>query len=778
MRLFIAEKKELASAIVAGLGGGERKDGYFDCGNDIVTYGYGHLLRLEDPEERNPEYKNRMNLEYLPLDMRGLKLVPIDKSKAQLKVVMNLVRQADEIVHAGDPDAEGQLLIDEIIKYADFQKTVKRVLIADLTTPAVKKALEKLQDNSKFAGLSKAAEARQYGDMVYGINMTRLYTIFGRRAGHPGVLSVGRIQTPILGLVVRRDRENLAHKKKLFHAIGASFVFSMLKTKGTYTPKDGDPVDDENRIIDQDFAQKLCAQLTGKPATITKLVTTEKETTPPLPYNLIKLQIDAANELHMKPDQVMEVTQALREQFRAITYNRSDCEYIPEEQHQDAAEILAAIKTSLSDMSSAIDSANPSIQSKAFDTSKVSAHHAIIPTATTLDMSQLTTPQRSIYEMIVKMYVAQFLPNYKYEQSNIEIEVEGCQFTQTTHVMLSPGWKILFGKDDSEQNGELSKDSLRDLGNGETGTCESCMTYKGETKPRPLYTMSTLLKALTSVAKDVKDEKIKKLLLDRDKDKASEHGGIGTPATRDKIIGLLFTRGYLATQKKGKSEYVVSTELGRELYDALPDTARMPDMTALWHEKQLEIEKGTASLEDFMNELDAYVSNEIERVKTDGLALKTDAPPCPLCKSPLLRKQRKKDKTFFWACSNQPECKATFPDDNGKPGKRPQDGPTIECPDCHNPMYLRKISESEFFGCSTYPECKKTIPAKDGKPIAESDKPTVSEVHKCGLCGKGLARRPGKKPKTFWWGCSGFPVCTQTYFDKNGKPDYEGARKK
>jgi DNA topoisomerase-3 len=728
MRLFIAEKPDLARAIVDGLGGGNRKEGYYDCGTDYVTWCFGHMLMLLDPEDYDARY-SKWVMEDLPIVHMPWQKKPGTDKKQQLKIIIGLLKKADSVVHAGDPDEEGQLLVDEILSYANIQLPVKRLLINDNNKNVVQKALNNLRDNSEFKGMSIAAEARSVADQLYGYNMTRAYTLAARQAGYANVLSVGRVQTPILGMVVRRCRAFKAHQKAFYYNVTADFNMNSILFSGRYHIVDGDPVDEKNRLVNAQHAQAIAEHCKNKPAKIVSAKTTTKHQPPPLPYNLLKLQTDAARKFGLKPDKVKDITQSLREKHKLITYNRSDCEYLSEEQHSDAPGVLAAIAATATVFAPAIKHADAKRLSRAFNSSKISAHHAIIPTAATANFSTLSEAEQKIYQLIARAYIAQFWPNYSYDHTDMVVAVAGHQFNVRAHISLVQGWRALYKNDTDNENIKEEEDALavdiRALQVAAEGSCVDAQSTKMETKPQPLYTMATLLTDLTRVAKYIQDERLRKLLQAKDKGKEGEHGGIGTPATRDSIINTLFQRNYLLEQNKT----IIASSAGEEFYDALPDQAKYPDMTALWHEQQQAIRAGEGDIESFIRELMEYITKEIEGVKQNGLQLKIQAHACPQCSKALRR--IKGSKGFFW-------------------------------------------------GCSAYQEgCKYSCADKDNAPLFKV-KLQVSELHKCMACGKGLSRHESKKKKAaFWWGCSGYPACKKTYFDNKGKPDYNtGTEKK
>lgn len=772
--LYIAEKPELAKAIVEGLGGGSRKKGYFECDQDIVTWCHGHMLRLIEPEEYDASYK-QWDIGKLPFCFFPWKKAPIPKSKDQLTIILGLLKKADTVVNAGDPDAEGQLLIDEILEYAKFKGPVKRVLINDNTTVLVKRALANLRDNADFAGLSAAAKARQIGDKAYGYNMTRLYTLVARREGYPNILSVGRVQTPILGLVVRRDREHAGHQKSLYYTVEANFEADGKAFTATYKPAPTDSVDDKGRLNDAEAARALAGSLAGKKAVVKSLETMRGETPPPLPYNLLKLQSDASRQFGLLPDQVKDITQALREKHRLITYNRSDCQYLSDEQHADGAAVIASIGSNMSGLDLYAAMTDPDVKSRAFNSSKVSAHHAIVPTQSRVEITSLSENERRVYELIAKAYLVQFMPAHTWEKTSIEVEMDGMFFTASSRFTLDKGWRSVhsLGEKDEEVDGESFP-----VESGMEITVVSGECQEKETNPKALYTMAALLEDLTRVAQYVQNENLRKTLVEKDKDKSGEHGGIGTPATRDEIIKTLFARGFIETRKKGGTVNVVSTKVSQEFYDILPDSAKFPDLTAVWHEQQLEIERGELDVDSFVNDVVYKLSAEVKRISETGLGLNIEKHPCPVCQNPMVRKPGKYGP--FWRCTSFPECRTTVPDENGRPSAKNHVLATIDtsvvCSTCGKAMVLYDHPKGQFYSCSGFPKCKKKYPAIDGKPVYDQDRPIASDIHKCPECGKGLMRRPDRKGGHFW-GCSGFPKCRKTFPDQDNSPNYNKTKK-
>ena len=723
MKLFIAEKPELGRAIAEGLGGGRTEQGSIRCGEDVVTWCFGHLLTLTDPEDHDPSNK-RWSLEQLPMRW-PVEHKPIADKKSQVALIKKLSKKATEIVHAGDPDDEGQLLVDELLAFIGNKKPVKRVLINDMNPKIVRRALSSLRDNEEFYGLYQSALARSVSDQHYGYNLTRAYTLAGRATGGDSVLSVGRVQTPVLGLVVRRDRAHEDHTSSKYWSINGQFLGEGGSFQAKYQPSDDAPVDDKGRVNDSIFAQQVVVDTNDCHADVIDLKTENKTTPPPLPYNLLNLQIDANRKFGFSPDQTLKATQALREKHRLITYNRSDCQYLSDEQHGDAGAVLSAISQTARMLTKGATNADPSVKGRVFNSKNVSAHHAIIPTETIGDLSKLSDAESKLYLLVSRAYVAQFHPHYAYKETTVKLEVNGHKFHAKSHVQVEEGWKELYRNDkrEDDESDDSTATSLEWVSSISLIRCVESSADEKITKPPKRYTIATLLKDLAQVSKYVQDPRIKALLKAKDAEKKGEHGGIGTPATRSAIIKQLLDRGFIT--EKGKS--VLSTDLGRSFHDKLPESATTPDMTALWHEQQDMIRSGVMSCDEFVDEVAEYVANQVRAVK------------------------------------------ASVPK-GAAPIKKSVQGSGITCPICdEGELVKRKGKKGNFWGCNRYPDCKKTCPDAKGKPnLTAKAKPTVevSTDKLCSQCGKGMVKRESKKVKgTFWWGCSGFPKCKHAESD-------------
>ncbi|EJK6967920.1 DNA topoisomerase 3, partial [Campylobacter coli] len=670
MRLFIAEKPELGRAIAEGLDGNYKSgEGYIQKGDNIVTWAFGHILELAKPEEYDEKYK-LWKLEDLPLPIKEFKYLPKKESKKQLKIICDLIHsdKITSIVNCGDADDEGQILVDEIIQYSKTSKPVFRVLINDLTPKAVKEEIAKIKPNADFKGMSERGFARSQADWIVGINLTRAYTIMARKNGYEGILSVGRVQTPILSLIVNRDKEFENFKSINYYSLLGDFNINNNTIKARLKTED--------KILDENLAKEIKESCENQNAKINLKIENKKEY-PPLPYNLLVLQAECAKLFGFSPDKTLEITQILREKHKAITYNRSDCQYLPETMFEQAPNILNIIKENLNsndEIQALIASSDLTIKSKAFNDANISAHYGIIPTQNKIS-SQLTQDELVVYNLIAKRFIIQFFHPREYQTTTINLEVNQRIFTATQNKTTKSGFRSLWQNVDSEEEQENNENDINDLSilkNGDIAKCSLIQIEKKQTKPRPYYTMTTLLKDLNSVAKYVSDERIKKLLMEKDKDKKGESGGIGTPATRSNHIKTLIEREYIEVSKD-KKQIIKSTKKGRDLIKLSPKSLITPDMTALWFEQQKMIEISELRREQFLEEITKEVISEIQRIdkNQEFKILDNENKPkiqCPQCNKGFLQRIKSKNgNSWWWGCSEFKQgCKAMYYDDNGK----------------------------------------------------------------------------------------------------------------
>ena len=619
MRLFIAEKPSLARAIADVLPKPHsRGDGFIKCGeNDYVTWCVGHLLEQAEPEAYNPIFK-QWRLEHLPIIPDKWQLIPRKDVAKQLKTVEKLIHQADELVNAGDPDREGQLLVDEVFSYANLsvekRDQIKRCLISDLNPSAVEKAVQKLQPNRNFIPLATSALARARADWLYGINMTRAYTIRGRQAGYHGVLSVGRVQTPVLGLIVRRDFEIEHFQPKDFFEVVAHIQNEKTTEKSTalftftalWQPSKAceDYQDEDGRVLSQSLAENVVKRITQQPAEVMEYSDKREKETAPLPYSLSALQIDAAKRFGLSAQEVLDICQRLYETHKLITYPRSDCRYLPEEHFAERMAVLNAISTHAPTYRTLPDILNMEHRNRCWNDKKVEAHHAIIPTAKNRTVN-LTQQELNVYTLIARQYLMQFCPDAEYRKSKITLNIAGGSFIAQARNLQTAGWKTLWGKEDNDE--EQQEPLLPIVEKGQILFCQKGEIISKKTQPPKPFTDATLLSAMTGIARFVQDKELKKILRETD--------GLGTEATRAGIIELLFKRGFL--YKKGKN--IHSSEAGRILIQALPDIATQPDMTAHWESQLTGISQKQTSYQQFMETLTQMLPDLVRYVNFNAL---------------------------------------------------------------------------------------------------------------------------------------------------------------
>lgn len=612
MRLFIAEKPSLARAIADVLPKPHRRgDGYIACGSqDVVTWCVGHLLEQAQPDAYDARYA-RWSLADLPIIPEKWLLMPRPSVSKQLNAIKTLLGEATEVIHAGDPDREGQLLVDEVLEYLalapEKRQQVRRCLINDLNPQAVTRAVERLRDNRDFVPLCVSALARSRADWLYGINMTRAYTLLGRNAGYDGVLSVGRVQTPVLGLVVRRDEEIENFVAKDYFEVKAHIVTPADEHfVALWQPSEScEPYqDEEGRLLHRSLAEHVVKRIAGQPATVTDYSDKRESEIAPLPYSLSALQIEAAKRFGLSAQVVLDTCQRLYESHKLITYPRSDCRYLPEEHFAGRHAVINAITVHAFGLlpQPVVDLER---RTRCWDDSKVDAHHAIIPTARSANVS-LSENERQVYGLIARQYLMQFCPDAVFRKCVITLDIVGGKFIAKARFLADTGWRALLGaKERDDENDGLP---LPVVAKGDVLLCEKGEVVERQTQPPRPFTDATLLSAMTGIARFVQDKTLKKILRETD--------GLGTEATRAGIIELLFKRRFLF--KKGR--YIHASDAGRALIHALPPSAALPDMTANWEATLTLISEKKHRYQDFMQPLTQTLSGLIEQARQNRSA--------------------------------------------------------------------------------------------------------------------------------------------------------------
>lgn len=615
MRLFIAEKPSLGRAIADVLPTPhERRRSSIECGkSDVVAWCAGHILEPAPPEAYDAEYKE-WRIEHLPISPARWQLET--KASDLLRTIAALLKRATRVVHAGDPDREGQLLIDEVLDHLGYEGPVDRLLVRDLRPEGVREALASLEPNERFRPLSQAALARQRADWLYGMNMTRLYTVLGRNGGHDGVLSVGRVQTPLLGLIVRRDQEIAAFTPKPYYQVWAAVRVAGGEFRAIWVPGDAHEaeLDENGRLLSRTLAEAVRERTRNRPGVVTRVTSEKKVEPPPLPYALADLQVDAGQSLGLSAAEALEACQSLYEQHRLVTYPRSDCAYLPAGHHAEAGAVLQAIATQAPGLAARAATCDLTVRSRAFEDGKVTAHHAIIPTPSKGPFVALSDTERGVYELIARRYLMQFLPAFEYLDVRIELEVQGERFSARGRERLQEGWRGLEAQHradtgeptDEGEREEQAAATLPTVNQGETVQTEVVDVLEKTTTPPRAFTDASLIRAMCNVARYVDDPKVKQILRETD--------GIGTPATRAAIIETLFERRFV--ERRGKK--IRATATGHSFIAALPAIVSNPDLTAIWEAAMRRILDGEQSLEAFLERVDAQLRALIEQGKALG----------------------------------------------------------------------------------------------------------------------------------------------------------------
>jgi len=580
MKLVIAEKPMLARDIARAVCGHPVSE---TARLPISGNGYtvcaciGHLLKLKEPEDINPKWKwdNDFKVDDLPLMVKNWPKVVSPGKEGLIEQIRGLISQCESVVHAGDPDDEGQLIVDELLEYYGYTGKVERVLVNDNIEKNILKAFERLEDNAKFIGMGQAAYARQMADFSFGISESRLAGIRLRQR-----VSVGRVQTPTLGLCVRRDEEIANHTvRKYYELLAMLNLCGLLDVPFKFEPTES-ILQGEKKIFDRQALEPISATVRDtRNIVVTKV--TEKSSAPPLPFNLTVLQSEMNKVYGYTAEETLTCTQSLRDNYKAISYNRSDCQYLPQEHHSQAKDVLACAMDNL-EMNWLLDY---SVQSKAFNDANVSAHHGIIPQQSSFDGKTLTEIERNIYEAIVVRYAMQFLPPIVTDVSESQFKTVNGNFIYKKERIKDAGYKKVFPS--SENETEKQDKPWIEAGEYEGVVTDTKIIEKETTPPKP-YTEGTLLTDMASIAKYANDAEIKDILKRKDDGKKGEHGGIGTTTTRSAIIEKLKEKGFIEI----KNKKLRSTDKGKEFYHLLPKEIVGADTTAKWWLLQEDVAAG------------------------------------------------------------------------------------------------------------------------------------------------------------------------------------------
>ena len=704
MRVLLCEKPSQARDIAAVMGSVSRRDGFIEVGGDAVTWCIGHLYEQAAPDEYDPAYK-AWSFQHLPIVPQECRLNPTARGKQQISVIRKLLARADSVVIATDPDREGEVIAREVLEELGYRGHLSRLLLSALDPASIRKGLDSIRDGSETEKLYQAGMGRARADWLVGMNLTRAYTLLGRQQGDSGVRSVGRVQTPTLALIVRRDAEIANFAPTDFWTIEAECIHPEHEPfRAVWVPNAEQRealCDSEGRCISRDSALRLAQELTGQAGLVSQSKKERKRIKPPLPFSLSGLQQVTSKRFGYGAKETLTLCQSLYETHKAITYPRTDCEFLPESQLEEVPAVMEGLKQTFSgeNLSQAIAGADPALKSRAWNNKRITAHHGMIPVPIACELGRMNEKERTVFELIVTHYLMQFYPDHVFDATTLDIAAAGSSLRASGRQVVSQGWRRL---EPAAAQADQEHAPVPALKNGEAVRIRDARVRDKKTKPPARYTEGTLIRAMTNIASVIEDPDAKRVLKEQD--------GIGTEATRGDIIQTLKDRKFVEVRKKA----LHSTDTGRALIAAVAPELQNPVLTAGMERALSQVADGSMTLEAFMARMEQLVTALVGTAVAQGQAGNGKAPVGAVAREP---------------------AKA--------------------CPQCGKPMHSRQGKYGPFLGCSGYPECKHIERPGKGPAPVKTDKA-------CTQCGKPMLKRKGKKG--FFLGCSGFPECRHIEF--------------
>ncbi len=653
MRLFLCEKPSQGNDIGRILGATQRGEGCLSGSGVTVTWCIGHLVEAAAPEVYDAALK-RWSLDQLPIIPQQWRVEVKPKTATQFKVVKALLAKTTHLVIATDADREGELIAREIIDLCGYRGPIERLWLSALNDASIRTALGKLRPSSDTLPMYFSALARSRADWLVGMNLSRLFTVLGRQAGYDGVLSVGRVQTPTLKLVVDRDREIAAFRSVPFWAIDVSLSAGGQAFSAQWVPPET-CTDDAGRCLQQPVAQQAAQQIRAAGSAQVVSVETERvREGPPLPFDLGTLQEVCSKQLGLDVQETLDIAQALYETHKATTYPRSDSGYLPESMFAEVPTVLDSLVKTDPSLRPIMEQLDRTQRSRAWNDAKVSAHHGIIPTLEPANISAMSEKELAVYRLIRAHYLAQFLPHHEFDRTVAKLSCGQQTLAATGKQVVVKGWRLVLAEPQPEEDGDGANRSqvLPALREGLACQVAGVDLKALKTLPPRPYTQGELVKSMKGVAKLVSDPRLKQKLKDT--------VGIGTEATRGNIIGGLIARGYLV--KKGRA--IRASDAAFTLIDAVPPAIADPGTTAVWEQALDMIEAGQLTLDVFIGKQAAWISQLIAQYGSTSLPIKVpQGPACPQCGAPT--RQRSGKSGPFWSCSRYPDCKGTLPVESG-----------------------------------------------------------------------------------------------------------------
>lgn len=780
MRLIITEKPSMGRDVAAALKATKRGEGYLEGATDIVTWCVGHLVELTEPETYDPKFKS-WRAEHLPIIPNEFSYRAATRTLHQFKIIKSLLNRKDieTIVNAADAGREGELIFDLVYTLAGCRKPVQRLWISSLTTDAIIEGFRNLKPATEYMGLRDSARARQQADWLVGLNATRAQTIKARRAGHDGMFSLGRVQTPTLALIVERDGEIKEFVPKDYYEVHADFKAPAGVYPGIWTNANG------TRFDKREDAEIICAKVAGKPGIIEKLERKSIKERAPLLYDLTALQRAANVRFALSAAQVLEHAQSLYEK-KFITYPRTASRHLSQSvaaearAHIEATNISAYAKY----VASILSKGKLKLSARHADDKKVTDHHAIIPTKQRINGANLSIEEKRIYDLIARRFLAAFYDDAELERTTITTVVEAEKFLTRGSVVVKSGWREVDpptknaatetkSNDDEAEDTELPRVAEKDA--VETLKAE---TVAKQTKPPPRFSEASLLGAMETAGKKVEDEELRLAMKD---------AGLGTPATRAAVIETLIKREFIQREKKA----LTATEKGAALIAMLPSPLlKSAELTGQWERKLARIAKGEYAFATFMAEVKAMTTQLVEEIgnstvvvarsnnTSNGnykqLARPDDALDCPKCRREsregCLREgfliERTGANGKFLVCSNGKET-CGYLSDAPKNARIRKALLQTACDVCQSAMRLRLPKEQgkrAYLSCVKYPDCTgrrwfndkgelEAAPVITSKAVNVESAAQIETGPKCATCGTATVKRGPASSGNYFWSC-------------------------
>ena len=657
MIVCITEKPSVAKDIAQILGASVRRDGYYEGNGYQITWTFGHLCCLKDPHDYTDGWRS-WNLSTLPMlpPKFGIKLISDAGIEKQFKVIESLFQSADEIVNCGDAGQEGELIQRWVMQKAKcLTKPVKRLWISSLTDESIRAGFDNLKDQKEFDSLYYAGLSRAIGDWILGINATRLFTL--KYSSGKGVLSVGRVQTPTLALIVQRQREIDGFVPEDFWEIKTKYRnVDFASTKGRFSTPEA--------------ADEVVAQIKGKPFVIKSCVTKRGKESAPKLFDLTSLQVECDRRYGFSADMTLQLIQSLYEK-KFTTYPRVDTTYLSEDIYPKIPGILQAMRPYAALVAPLLDKKLPK-QKKIFDNSKVTDHHAIIPTNVPPSPT-LSPDEKRVYDLVARRFIAAFYPDCEFDQTTVVGNVEHFEFKASGKQIVKNGWRDVYTKGEVAQKDADDDAILPIFEIGESGPHEPSVVKK-TTQPPKYYTEGTLLRAMETAGKLVDDEELRE---------AMKENGIGRPSTRAAIIETLFKRRYIRKERKS----IKATEAGMALIDTIKvELLKSAKLTGMWENKLRKIERKEYSASQFVDELKMLIREIVIGVLNDNSGYKIEVPDDK-------KKDVVKEKSSAEKKKRRPAFKSLS---------------QIKCPVCGKGHILKGRNA---FGCSDYAAgCRFVLP--------------------------------------------------------------------